>query len=139
MAENKTQPTAANAWDYIAAIPDPQRRADCQAVAELMQDVTGEPPVMWGESIVGFGKYAYRYASGRSGEWLKVGFASRKEALTLYLGACVYRHPEALDRLGKYKAGKGCLYIKRLSEVDSAVLRELVAESAALTRWPAPE
>ncbi len=98
MAEPKTQPTAASAWDHIAAIPDPQRRQDCQAVAELMQDVTGEPPVMWGESIVGFGRYTYHYASGRSGEWMKVGFASRKDALTLYLGNCVEMHAGALAR-----------------------------------------
>lgn len=131
MAENKTQPTTANAWDYIAALPDPQRRQDCQAVAELMQEVSGDEPVVWGEGMVGFGKYAYKYASGRTGEWPKVGFASRKDTITLYFTGYLENHTDLLERLGKYKVGKGCLYIKRLSDVDPGVLRELVERSVA--------
>ncbi len=131
MAEAKTQPTTANAWEFIAGIPDPQRRQDCLAVAELMQEVSGEAPVMWGESMVGFGKYAYKYASGRTGEWPRVGFASRKDALTLYFCGYLENHADLLARLGKHKVGKGCLYIKRLSDVDAGVLRELVARSVA--------
>ena len=96
-----------------------------------MQEVSGEAPVMWGENIVGFGKYAYRYASGRTGEWPKVGFASRKESLTLYFRDYLDQHADLLARLGKYKVGKGCLYVKRLGDVDADVLRELVARSVA--------
>jgi hypothetical protein len=129
--ENKTQPTAVDAAAFIAAIPDEQRRADCAALAALMQEVTGEPPVMWGDSMVGFGKYAYRYASGRTGEWLVTGFAPRKDNLTLYFCFYLENQAELLARLGKHKIGKGCLYIKRLSDVDEGVLRELVGAAVA--------
>jgi hypothetical protein len=131
MADLKTQPTSADPWDFIASIPDPQRRQDCEAVAKLMQEVAGEAPVMWGDSIVGFGKYAYRYESGRTGEWMKIGFASRKDALTLYLSGGLERNADLLARLGKYKVGKGCLYIKHLGDVDAGVLREMIARSVA--------
>ena len=132
MAEaNKTLPTQNDAAAFIAAIPDERRRLDCQAVAALMQDVTGEPPVMWGDSIVGFGRYQYRYQSGRTGEWMKLGLASRKDAMTLYFPTYLEHHEDLLARLGKYKAGKGCLYVKRLEDVDLAVLRELMLRTAA--------
>lgn len=130
MAEpNKTQPTAQDAFAFIAAIPDEQRRADCAAIAQMMQEATAAPPVMWGDSMVGFGRYQYRYASGRSGEWAKLGFANRKEALTLYFCTYLDEHADLLARLGKHKTGKGCLYIKRLSDVDLGVLRELMVRS----------
>lgn len=130
-AENKTQPTAVNPADFIAAIPDERRRADCAALSAIMREVTGQEPVMWGESIVGFGKYAYKYASGRSGEWLTTGFAPRKDALTLYFHCYLESQADLLAKLGKHKVGKGCLYIKRLSDVDEGALRELIAAAVA--------
>ena len=130
-AENKTQPTTVNPADFIAAIPDEHRRADCAALNAIMREVTGQEPVMWGENMVGFGKYTYKYASGRSGEWLTTGFAPRKDNLTLYF--CYYLESQAalLAKLGKHKVGKGCLYIKRLSDVDEGVLRQLIAAAVA--------
>jgi hypothetical protein len=130
-SENKTKPTTTDPADFIAAIPDEKRRADCEALSEIMQEVTGQAPVMWGESIVGFGAYEYRYASGRSGEWLTTGFSPRKDAITLYFCYYLENQADLLARLGKHRVGKGCLYIKRLSEVDEGVLRELIAKAAA--------
>ena len=133
MADNelKTKPTDANVANFIANISDEKRRADCVALAEMMREETGEEPIMWGDSMVGFGKYAYKYASGRSGEWLKTGFASRKDALTLYFSYYLEEQTELLAKLGKHKIGKGCLYIKRLSDVDEGVLRQLIAQAVA--------
>jgi hypothetical protein len=130
-AENKTQPTAVDPLDFIAGIEDEKRRADCAALLEIMRDVTREEPVMWGESIVGFGKYAYKYASGRSGEWTTTGFAPRKDSITLYFCYYLENQAELLAKLGKHKVGKGCLYIKRLSDVDEGVLRQLIAAAVA--------
>ncbi|NDJ60850.1 MAG: DUF1801 domain-containing protein [Chloroflexi bacterium] len=98
----------------------------------LMQEVTGEPPVMWG-SIVGFGRYHYRYASGREGDWFLAGFAPRKQNLSLYITAGFDEYGELLEKLGKHKIGKACLYIKKLADVDETVLRELVKRSAEHT------
>lgn len=128
-SEAKTKPTAADPAGFIAAIPDDKRRADCAALSEIMREVTGEGPVMWGESIVGFGKYQYKYASGRAGEWPVTGFAPRKDAITLYFCYYLENQADLLAKLGKHKLGKGCLYIKRLSDVDEAVLRELIAKA----------
>jgi len=95
----------------------------------MMQEATGEPPVMWGDSILGFGMQHLRYESGRELDWMKMGVANRREALTLYLNLPLDRHADLLARLGKHKAGKGCLYIKRLDDVDVAVLREILERS----------
>lgn len=131
MAEIKTQPTDIDPWEQIANIPDAQRRQDIQALAEMMQEVSGKRPVIWGAGMFGFGTYTYKYASGRSGEWPKVGFASRKDSITLYFCYYLDQQADLLARLGKHKVGKGCLYIKRLSDVDPGVLRELVVRSVA--------
>lgn len=125
MAEQKTTPNDEDVDTFLARIADPQRRADANAICELMREATGEAPAMWGTSIVGFGKHRYVYDSGRSGDWFLVGFSPRKQNLTLYLGSLEGR-AGALERLGKHSTGKGCLYVKRLSEVDRGVLRELV-------------
>lgn len=130
-AEPKTKPTEVNPADFIAAIPDEKRRADCAALAEIMRDVTGQQPVMWGENIIGFGKYAYKYASGRTGEWTITGFAPRKDAITLYFCYYLENQADLLAKLGKHKVGKGCLYVKRLSDVDEGVLRQLIAAAVA--------
>lgn len=130
----KTIPTKVAPRDFIAAVADERKRTDAEVLLELMAEITGEPPVMWGPSIIGYGSYHYKYASGREGDCMLTGFSPRKTALTIYLMSGVERQAELLERLGKYKNGKSCLYIKRLSDVDMAVLRELIAVSVALAR-----
>jgi hypothetical protein len=129
MAENKTQQNDGDPRAFLASLDDPQKQADSEALLEMMERITGEKPVMWGSSIIGFGKYAYTYASGRSGEWLRVGFSPRKQSLTLYLMTGFDRYEELLRRVGKVKTGKACLYVKRLSAVDQDALKELIRAS----------
>ena len=133
MAELKTQPTGASVEEFLEAIPDEARRNDCRAVVKIMRKVTKAPPRMWGPSIVGFGDYRYQSGSGSGKEtaWFLTGFASRKQALTLYIMTGFPRHAELMRRLGKYQNGKTCLLIKRLSDVDLDVLEELVRESVS--------
>ncbi len=132
--EQKTRPTPTSAADFIAAVEDPKRRADAEAASVLMAEATGEPPVMWGASIVGFGTYHYRYASGHEGDAPLVGFSPRKGNLVFYLYGCDEERGDLLARLGKHKAGKGCVYVNRLSDVDAKVLKEMAAASAASLR-----
>jgi hypothetical protein len=127
----KTKPTRASVNAFLAKVADETRRADCQVVLELMRDVTGEEPKMWGASIVGFGIYRYVYASGHSGEWPLAGFSPRKNDLTLYVMAGFDGAEELLARLGPHKTGKSCLYLKRLADVNLRVLRQLVRRSVA--------
>lgn len=134
VSENKTQPTDGSVEAFLAKVEDPERQADCRAVARLMEEVVGQPPRMWGPSMIGFGTYRYRYASGREGDWMITGFSPRKRDLTLYIMSGFGRYDELMGKLGKYKTGKSCLYLKRLSDVDRAVLRELVSESVAYMR-----
>ena len=131
MAENKTKATDASVADYLAAIDDEARREDCQALADLMAKATKQPARMWGASIVGFGTYHYRYDSGREGDTCVVGFSSRKGDISVYGLNAAAGAEELLSKLGKHKAGKGCVYIKRLSDVDLKVLAKLVAGAAA--------
>jgi hypothetical protein len=119
---------------FLAAVPDETRRADAAVVARLMEEVTGQPPVLWGTSMVGFGHYHYRYESGREGDSPVVGFSPRKAQLVLYLMNGFESYGELLGRLGRHSTGKSCLYIKRLSDVDLAVLRELIERSVAWLR-----
>lgn len=133
MAELKTQPNDASVEEFLAGIADPVRQRDARTVCALMAEVTGQPPVMWGSSIVGFGSFHYTYASGRSGDWMAVGFSPRKASTTLYLMDGFESYPELLDRLGPHSTGKACLYVKRLADVDHSVLRDLVARSYAQT------
>ena len=134
MAENTTKPETADVQAFLAAVEPEQRRADAEAVCELMARVTGRPPVMWGTSIVGFGAYHYRYESGREGDAPITGFSPRKAALVLYVMGGFPQHDELMVKLGKYTTGKSCLYIKRLADVDLGVLEALVAESVAYVR-----
>jgi hypothetical protein len=131
MAENKTKATDASVADYLAAIDDEARRKDCEALADLMAKATKQPARMWGASIVGFGSYHYRYTSGREGDTCVVGFSSRKGDISMYGLNAAEGAAELLPTLGKHKAGKGCVYIKRLSDVDLKVLEKLVAGAAA--------
>jgi len=128
---NKTTPTADSVADFLDRLDDPQKRADSEALVGLMQDVTGHAPTMWGPSIVGFGNVHYRYESGREGDTFVVGFSPRKQNLTLYLPGYLDPFAELLSKLGKHTTGKGCLYLKRLSDADPGVLRELLETSVA--------
>lgn len=134
MAELKTKRTQASVSAFLDAVENEQRRADCRTVLNLMRAVTGEEPKMWGPSMVGFGSYHYKYASGREGDWFVTGFSPRKQDLTLYIMAGFDRYDELMAKLGKYKTGKSCLYLKRLSDVDLGVLRELVTASVEAMR-----
>lgn len=125
----KTVPTEASVPDYLAAIPDARRRADANAVCELMTEVTGAPPVLWGTSVVGFGERTLTIASGDSYPWMEVGFAPRKAATVVYLMDGFEERADLLDRLGPHTIGKACLYLKRLDDVDLAVLGDLVRAS----------
>ena len=125
MAELKHKPTDASVDAYLAAIPDEQRREECKVIAEMMQRATKAEPRMWG-SMIGFGSYHYRYPSGREGDWFLTGLAPRKQALTLYIMAGFAQYDPLLDKLGKYRTGKSCLYIKRLDDVDLKVLEKLI-------------
>ena len=132
MAELKTKPGDDDVQAFLDAVADEQRRADAKVVCDLMAEVTGEPPVMWGDSIVGFGSRHLRYATGRELDWMVIGFSPRKASLTLYLMEGYDGYGDQLARLGKFTTGKSCLYIKRLSDVDPDVLRELVTSSVAV-------
>lgn len=130
MAAQKTKPTPAGVDEFVKAIDDPKRREDCLALIALMKEITKCEPRMWGSSIVGLGDYHYRYESGREGDTFILGFSPRKDALTLYLGAGIERFQETLDQLGKHKTGKGCLYIRRLDDVDQSILAALLKKAA---------
>ena len=129
MAELKTKQNDQSVDEFLQAIPDQRRRKDCYAVLELMKKVTSEEPKMWGDSIVGFGAYHYKYASGREGDWPVTGFSPRKQNLTLYITTGFEEYDDLLNKLGKYKTGKACLYINKLEDVDLSVLQELVTKS----------
>ena len=131
MAENKTKATEASVQRYFAAIDDDTRRKDCQALAKLMAVATNRPPRMLGASIVGFGTYHYKYESGREGDSCLVGFSSRKGDISVYGLHAAVDAKRLLERLGSHKAGKGCVYIKTLADVDLKVLAQLVANAAA--------
>lgn len=128
MAETKTKPTPISPAEFIAAIPDPVRRGDAKTAAAMMARLSGEAPRMWGPSIIGFGSYHYSYASGRSGEMCRIGFSPRKAELVFYVLDGGAEQSAALARLGKHKTGKGCLYIKRLADVDTGVLEQIVRD-----------
>jgi hypothetical protein len=131
MSENKTTATEASVRKYVAAIEDDTRRKDCEVLAKLMTKATAHPPTMWGSSIVGFGSYHYKYESGREGDSCLVGFSSRKGDISVYGLNAAVDAGELLARLGKHRAGKGCVYIKKLADVDLKVLAKLVAGAAA--------
>ncbi len=129
MAENKTKPTKENVSLFLNKIQDQQLRDDCFVILEIMQKVSNAEPVMWGSAIVGFGKYHYVYASGREGDWPPIGFSPRKQNISLYLMYGLNKVEDGLSKLGKYKTGKGCLYIKSLSDVNQEILKEIIAKA----------
>jgi len=126
MAENKTKPTNQSVTAFISGIDDRQQRADAKKIAAMMRKATGARAAMWGASIVGYGQYHYKYASGREGDFLLTGFSPRKQALTVYIIPGFSPFEVLMKKLGKYKIGKSCLYIKRLSDVDEKVLQQLI-------------
>lgn len=134
MAENKTKPTKASVTAFIKAIEDPAKRADARKVAAMMRRATGKRARMWGPSIVGYGTYHYEYASGREGDFMITGFSPRKQALTVYILAGFSRYDSLMKKLGRYRTGKSCLYIKRLADVDENVLERLINESVKYMR-----
>ena len=131
MASNKTQPTPLKVSEFIAGIEDRSKRADCKELMKLMREVTRKRATMWGSSIVGFGKYHYKYASGREGDFFLTGFAPRKQALTIYIVNGFEPHAGLMEKLGKFKTGRSCLYVKSLDDIDRAVLADLVKASVA--------
>ena len=125
MAEAKTKPTKQSVEKFIKSVPDVQAREDCTTIAKLMQEATRAEPQMWGSSIVSFGLRQIQYAGGRTGDWPIIGFSPRTQALTLYVGAGL-QDPALMTKLGKHTTGKGCLYIKRLSDVDLPTLKKVI-------------
>jgi hypothetical protein len=123
--EAKTKPTPVSPEAFIDSVDHPGRREDAHAVLALLTEATGHPPVMWGPSIIGFGKYRYTYDSGHSGEAPLVGFSPRKANLVLYMAAYDEARDDFLSRLGKHKSGKGCIYLNRLADVDAGVVAEM--------------
>jgi hypothetical protein len=140
MAENKTKPTEIKVDDFLDGVPDPERRADGKKLRDKMEAISGYPATMWGPSIVGFGRCRYQHESGRSGEMPRIGFSPRAKELVLYLSDDYSRHQPLMDRLGKHRTGKSCLYIKRLADVDEGVLDDLIRETfeSVNRRYPEP-
>jgi len=134
VAELKTQPTEDDVDAFLAAVPDERRRADARTVCDLLARVTGEPAVMWGKAIVGFGRQHLRYRSGRELDWMVIGFSPRKANTTIYLSDGFDAYADLLARLGTHTTGGGCLYLKRLDAVDPAVLEALLTRSVAHVR-----
>lgn len=129
MAELKTRPTDESVTRFLDSIENEPKRRDAYAILELMREVTGEEPQMWGDSIIGFGSYHYKYASGREGDWFLTGFSPRVQNLTLYIMSGFDAYDNLLSKLGKHKTGKSCLYVNKLADIDKETLKELISES----------
>ncbi len=138
MAENKTQATTQSVTDFIATVDHPTRRQDAETLDAMFRRVTGWQPQMWGPTIIGYGQYDYTYESGRSGTFLATGFSPRKANLSLYIMPGYADFQSILDRLGKHKLGKSCLYINKLADVDIGVVEEIVRAGLddLAKRWP---
>ncbi len=139
MSALKTQLNDANVEEFLAAVENDRRREDSFTVLELMKRVTGEKPRMWGTSIVGFGSYHYRYASGREGDWPRIGFSPRKQSLTIYVMPGFSNYDDLLSRLGKHRTGKSCLYVNKLADVDMDALEQLIRSSLDAMREMYPD
>lgn len=129
MAELKTKPTPKSVSKFLDAVVDAQRREDCYAILKIMKDVTKKEPVMWGDAIIGFGSYHYKYVSGHEGDMCIVGFSPRKQNITLYVMPCQENFEELRDQLGKIKHGKSCIYIKSINDINLTILKKLIRES----------
>lgn len=133
-SENKTKQTDASPAEFIASVDHPRRREDGLVLLEFFNDVTGLEPRMWGESIIGYGRYYYKYDSGREGEFMLTGFSPRKSALSLYVMSGFSNRAEKMKRLGKHKTGRSCLYVNKLADIDMDVLKEIVVDDLAFMR-----
>ena len=129
MADLKTKRNKGDVEAFLNSVADEKKRQDSFTILDFMKKVTGMEPEMWGDSIIGFGSYHYKYASGREGDWFLTGFSPRVQNLTLYIMAGFDNYNQLLGKLGKYSTGKSCLYIKRIEDVDMDVLKELVEQS----------
>ncbi|WP_027835202.1 DUF1801 domain-containing protein [Maritalea myrionectae] len=138
-SDNKTQQTNESVDEYLLKIGDEQKRADAFKIKEMIERLSGEPAKMWGSSIIGCGTYHYKYESGREGDFMRVGFAPRKANLVVYIMSGFKEYDGLLEKLGKHKTGKSCLYIKRLSDIDESVLEELITLSLAYMAEKYPE
>lgn len=134
MAELKTKVNEQSVTKFLNSITDKQRREECFTVLEMMKKATKTEPKMWGSSIVGFGKYHYVYASGREGDWFLTGFSPRKQNLTLYIMGGLSAHEALLQKLGKHKTGKSCLYVSKLEDLDLPTLRKLIVDGVKRAR-----
>jgi hypothetical protein len=130
MADLKTRETKASVSRFVDQIGDEQRRKDARTILSMMQAATKARPAMWGSSIIGFGRLRYKYASGREGDWFRAGLAPRKDAFTLYLCGGFADHKDLLEKLGKHRTGVGCLYVKKLADVDQKVLKQLIVKAS---------
>jgi len=131
MSDPKTRPRDGDVEVFLASVANEQRREDCRRVMAIMQELTGEPPVMWGPSIIGFGRYRQVYASGREADWMLTGLSPRKQALTVYIMPGFARYDALMAKLGKHKTGKSCLYINALEDVHVPTLKQLIKHSVA--------
>ncbi len=131
MAELKTKKNNASVKEFIDSIENEQKRKDYREISKMMQKASGKNPKMWGDSIVGFGEYHYKYESGREGDWMRIGFSPRKQNITLYIMNGFEKYDQLMKKLGKHKTGKSCLYIKRLEDVDREILNKLIEESVS--------
>jgi hypothetical protein len=129
MPKNKTQPTDESVTAFLNAVENDQKRTDSFKILDMMRELSGEEPKIWGTSIIGFGTYHYKYASGREGDFLRIGFSPRKQNISLYLISGANKNPELLKQLGKHKTGKSCLYINKLADIDISILRSLIRKS----------
>ncbi len=134
MAEAKTKATTQRVQEYIDSIEPPVRRKDCMELVSIAQEISGHPPVMWGTAIIGFGSFRYKYASGHEGDTFFIGLSARKNNISVYLASDVLADEARLKQLGKVKAGKGCLYVTSLDQVNREALRELFVDSISFTR-----
>jgi Domain of unknown function (DU1801) len=134
MSDNKTQATSASVDDYIATIADELKRKDTQTLLDLLKKITGDTPVLWGDSIIGFGSYHYQYESGREGDMPLIGFSPRKREFAIYIMSGFEQLQAHLNKLGKHKTGQSCLYIKRLSDININTLNDLMKESVAIIK-----
>jgi hypothetical protein len=129
MPGQKTKPTDLSAYEFIESLTDEQRKQDSYAIAKMMKQITGDEPEIWGKNMIGFGEYHYKYPSGHEGNWFKTGFSPRKKEFSIYIMSGFEKYELLMKDLGKYRTGKSCLYIKKLSDIDEAVLKKLVKKS----------
>lgn len=129
MSENKTKETTASVEEFLNSVESDRKKKDSFEILEMMKEITGLEPKMWGKSLIGFGNYHYKYESGREGDWFRVGFSPRKANISLYLIYGFTKYEELINKLGKHKTGKGCLYVNKLDDIDRDVLKELIETS----------